>query len=386
MSVFLAGLTWLLTALVLIGAVPLLAATYQYLLVGVHFRRNHYRKCRPMFPRTAILIAAWNEEAVIGTTVDRFMQLEYPPESLRVVIVDDASTDDTPQVLQAKVTQYPGRVYHLRRAKGGEGKAAALNHGLRFILSDGWMEALLIGDADPIYEPAALRTMARHLSDPDVGAVTAYIKEGAMTTNYLTRFIAYEYITGQAATRRSQNVLGTIQCLAGRRATPLPSQHRGARGKDRQRHSGRGHRHHDRDATRRAEGCLRAARHRVGRRAGEHLRAVEAAPALGARERPDNVAVPPDVVSSASRPSAGRRDLWRAVVQPAAPAAVHDRRLGVPALLVLYRCQAGVVHLPSAVAGERDELPVHHHPYPADDPATGKHTWVQGIMFAGQST
>jgi cellulose synthase/poly-beta-1,6-N-acetylglucosamine synthase-like glycosyltransferase len=213
--VFLAVLSWLLVPLVLIGALPMLGAVYEYLLVPLHFLRNHYGRCRPCFPRTAILIAAWNEGAVIGTTVDRLMQLDYPAGALRVVVVDDASTDDTPRVLEAKAAQYAGRVFHLRRARGGEGKAAALNHGLRQILSDDWMEALLIGDADPIFEPSALRMMTRHLADPEVGAVTAYIKEGDSSPNFLVRFIAFEYITGQAAARRSQNVLGAIQCLAG---------------------------------------------------------------------------------------------------------------------------------------------------------------------------
>jgi cellulose synthase/poly-beta-1,6-N-acetylglucosamine synthase-like glycosyltransferase len=210
-----AALTWLLVALVLAGAIPLLTASYEYLLVAMHRLRNHYGKCRPWYPRTAIVIAAWNEGAVIGTTVDRLMGLDYPPEALRVVVVDDASTDDTPDVLQAKMTQYPGRVIHLRRDKGGEGKAAALNHGLAYILGNSWMQALLIGDADPIFEAGALRWMTRHLADPTIGAVTAYIKEGSSPANYLNRFIAYEYVTGQAAARRGQNVLGAIQCLAG---------------------------------------------------------------------------------------------------------------------------------------------------------------------------
>lgn len=206
---------WLLVAIVLAGALPQVGAAYQYLIVAVHFRRNHYPQCRPYFPRTAILIAAWNEGAVIGTTVDRLMALEYPQDALRVVIVDDASTDETPQVLQAKVAQHPGLVVHLRREKGGEGKAAALNHAIGQLLSDDWMEALLIADADPIFEPSALRLMTRHLADPRVGAVTAYIKEGSRPAGYLTRFIGYEYITGQAVARRSQNVLGALQCLAG---------------------------------------------------------------------------------------------------------------------------------------------------------------------------
>jgi cellulose synthase/poly-beta-1,6-N-acetylglucosamine synthase-like glycosyltransferase len=206
---------WVLVILVMVGAVPELAASWQFLLVGGHFFRNHYGNCEPVFPRTAILIPAWNEAAVIGTSIDRLMSLEYPRESLRIYLIDDASTDATPEVAQAKAAEYPGNVFHLRRAKGGEGKAHTLNHGLAVILGDDWVEALLVTDADVIFEPDSLRKMTRHLADPRVGAVTAYIKEGSRPGNYMTRFIGYEYVTAQAAARRAQNVLGAIACLAG---------------------------------------------------------------------------------------------------------------------------------------------------------------------------
>jgi cellulose synthase/poly-beta-1,6-N-acetylglucosamine synthase-like glycosyltransferase len=209
------GGEWILIVVVLAGAVPEVAGAFQFLLAPCHAWRNHYAACEPAFPRTAVLIPAWNEGAVIGVSVDRLMAAEYPPESLRVFVIDDASTDETPQVVKAKETQYPGRVVHLRRDKGGQGKAHTLNHGLAIVLRDDWMEALLITDADVIFEPAALRLMTRHLVDPAVGAVTSYIKEGSRPGNYLTRFIAYEYITAQAAARRGQNVLGAVACLAG---------------------------------------------------------------------------------------------------------------------------------------------------------------------------
>ncbi|HTZ27412.1 MAG TPA: glycosyltransferase [Streptosporangiaceae bacterium] len=215
MADLLLAVKWLLVTLVIIGGVPLLVADYQFLLVAFHFRRLHYAKCRPFFPRTAILIPAWNEHAVIGASIDRLMRLQYPLDRLRIYVVDDASTDATPQVIQAKAAEYPGNVFHLRREKGGEGKAATLNHGLEVILGDDWMQAILIMDADVIYEPDSLRKMSRHLADPRVGSVTAYIKEGSRPGNYMTRFIGYEYITAQAAARRSQDVLGVIACLAG---------------------------------------------------------------------------------------------------------------------------------------------------------------------------
>jgi cellulose synthase/poly-beta-1,6-N-acetylglucosamine synthase-like glycosyltransferase len=209
------GGEWILIAIVLAGALPEVAAAWQFLLASGHFWRNHYGACEPVFPRTVVLIPAWNEGAVIGESIDRLMRAEYPKESLRVIVVDDASTDDTPLVVKAKETQYPGQVMYLRREKGGQGKAHTLNHGLAVALSDAWMESLLITDADVIFEPAALRTLTRHLADPEVGAVTAYIKEGSRPGNYLTRFIGYEYLTAQSAARRGQNVLGAVACLAG---------------------------------------------------------------------------------------------------------------------------------------------------------------------------
>jgi cellulose synthase/poly-beta-1,6-N-acetylglucosamine synthase-like glycosyltransferase len=206
---------WLLIALVIVAALPELAASWQFLLVGAHFARNHYRNCAPVFPRTAILIPAWNEAAVIAPSIDRLMALEYPRDALRIYLVDDASTDQTPDVAQAKAAQYPGNVFHLRRDRGGQGKSHTLNHGLAVILGDDWMQALLITDADVIFTADSLRKMTRHLADLRVGAVTAYIKEGSRPGNYLTRFIGYEYVTAQAASRRGQNVLGAVACLAG---------------------------------------------------------------------------------------------------------------------------------------------------------------------------
>jgi cellulose synthase/poly-beta-1,6-N-acetylglucosamine synthase-like glycosyltransferase len=200
---------------VVAGVVPVAAAAYSFLAIPFHARRNHYAKARPYFPRVAIVVPAWNEGAVIGASIDRLMALEYPRDSLRVYVVDDASTDDTPQVIQSKAAQYPGNVWHLRREKGGEGKAHTLNFGISEVLADDWMQAMLVMDADVIYLPSSLRRMTRHLADPEVGAVSAYIREGSRDKNYLTRFIGVEYILSQPASRRAQNVLGAQACLAG---------------------------------------------------------------------------------------------------------------------------------------------------------------------------
>jgi cellulose synthase/poly-beta-1,6-N-acetylglucosamine synthase-like glycosyltransferase len=214
----LAGHTALLVVLlglVALGAIPILATAYQFLAIPFHSVINHYRKAGPFLPRVAVVVPAWNEGAVIGASIDRLMALEYPLDRLRIYVVDDASTDNTAEVVLKMASTYPGSVFHLRREKGGEGKAHTLNHGIRLVLAEQWMEALLIMDADVIYLPDSLRRMTRHLADPAVGAVTSYIAEGSADKNYLTRFIGMEYVLSQVAARRAQNVLGAIACLAG---------------------------------------------------------------------------------------------------------------------------------------------------------------------------
>jgi len=205
----------LLLALVATGAVPVLAGALSFIVIPFHAFKNHYSKAAPRTPNVAIVVPAWNEGAVIGASIDRLMGLDYPRERLRVFVVDDASTDSTPDVVKAKQLEYPGNVFHLRRDKGGEGKAHTLNHGISVVLEDEWMEALLIMDADVIYQHDSLRRMTRHLADPKVGAVSAYIREGSRDKNYLTRFIGLEYVLSQPAARRAQNVLGAQACLAG---------------------------------------------------------------------------------------------------------------------------------------------------------------------------
>jgi len=201
--------------LALSGLIPVIAAAATFVVIPFHAWINHYKKAAPYLPRVAIVVPAWNEGAVIGASIDRLMKLDYPLEALRIYVVDDASTDDTPDVVRGRAEQYPGNVYLLRREQGGQGKAHTLNHGIERILQDDWMEALLIMDADVIYLPDSLRRMTRHLADPDVGAVSAYIREGSTERNYLTKFVGVEYVLSQPAARRAQNVLGAQACLAG---------------------------------------------------------------------------------------------------------------------------------------------------------------------------
>jgi cellulose synthase/poly-beta-1,6-N-acetylglucosamine synthase-like glycosyltransferase len=203
------------TFLVLVSTVPLITGVLQFALVGTSVFSTHLDRAGQAEPNVSILIPAWNEGAVIAATIDRLMALNYPRERLHVYVVDDASSDQTPHIVIAKSREYPGNVFHLRRVAGGEGKAHTLNFGLDALWRSDWTEAVLIMDADVIYTEDSLSKMARHLADPAIGAVTAYIKEGSASPNYVQRFVTFEYITATGASRRAQNSLGFLACLSG---------------------------------------------------------------------------------------------------------------------------------------------------------------------------
>ncbi len=204
-------------ALVLVFAacIPVLVGLLQYALLPFAWRHAHLDRTSAECPCVAIVIPAWNEAMVLEATIERLTTLEYPTDKLRIYVVDDASTDATPELMKKKMEEYPKRVFHLRREKGGEGKAHTLNYGLSYLWSEDWCEAVLIMDADVIYTKDSLKRMVRHLADPSVGAVTAYIKEGSASPNFVQRYIGFEYITATGASRRAQNVLGFLACLSG---------------------------------------------------------------------------------------------------------------------------------------------------------------------------
>lgn len=116
-------------------------------------------------PKVAIIVPCWNEEKTVHGTIASILALDYPPERLEVIAVDDGSTDTTWQeLLQYK--DHP-RVRIFQKENGG--KHTAINFGIDNTDAD------IIGglDADSFVAPDALKRMIgifqRH---PDTMAVT----------------------------------------------------------------------------------------------------------------------------------------------------------------------------------------------------------------------
>ncbi|HVF79735.1 MAG TPA: glycosyltransferase family 2 protein [Solirubrobacteraceae bacterium] len=146
---------WICVALLLYAQIgyPLLLATL------ARFRRA--RTDAPAVaqqPTVTLIVAAYDEETVIGRKVVNALALDYPRDRLQVVVASDGSSDAT-----APAARRAGADLVLELPRGGKIRAqdAAVT------ASDG--EIVAFSDANSTWEPDALATLVAAFDDPKVG-------------------------------------------------------------------------------------------------------------------------------------------------------------------------------------------------------------------------
>jgi cellulose synthase/poly-beta-1,6-N-acetylglucosamine synthase-like glycosyltransferase len=161
---------WLVPSALYWSSLGLIAYTY----VGYPALINALARLRPRRPRTStieptvtVVLAVHNEQQSIARKLDNLLALDYPEEKLQVVIVSDASTDETDAIVAGYQDRHPRRVVLVRLVEQA-GKAAAINRGM--LRARG--EVVLFCDARQHVDEGALRALVPHFADPQVGAVS----------------------------------------------------------------------------------------------------------------------------------------------------------------------------------------------------------------------
>lgn len=200
---------------VVLSTIPFISGLFQVFSAALFSQNSHLTEVANYTPHLAVLIPAWNEQAVIDRTLANLLAADYPSTSLRLYVIDDGSTDETPIRVMRWRERNPEQVFLIQRENGGQGKAHTLNAGLEHVLTSDWAELLLFMDADVVYPRKTLKKMVRHFSDPEIAAVTGNIQEGSAEPTWVQRYVRAEYIEATALSRRSQSYLGFLACLSG---------------------------------------------------------------------------------------------------------------------------------------------------------------------------
>ncbi|MGD0780820.1 MAG: glycosyltransferase [Dehalococcoidales bacterium] len=155
------------------------------------------------FPSLTILIPAYNEEKVLGRTIETVLEASYPDKE--VIVIDDGSKDQTYRIAM----DYSNRgVKVIHRPNGG--KATALNHGLLFAKG----EIITVVDADSQISKNTLIELVKPFRNPEVAAIAGNIKV-LNRRNILTKCQALEYIASINIYRRALDVFGSVTVVPG---------------------------------------------------------------------------------------------------------------------------------------------------------------------------
>jgi len=119
-------------------------------------------------PGISIIIAAYNEEKVIGKRIENLLELDYPKDSLEIIIASDGSDDTTADI----VRKYEEAGVILLDYQDRRGKVNVLNDAVDAAKN----EIIAFSDANTIFEKDALKKLVRNFGDERVGCVCGLLK------------------------------------------------------------------------------------------------------------------------------------------------------------------------------------------------------------------
>lgn len=175
-----------------------------FLACGLLLDRRPPRRPIEVYPGISIIIAAYNEEASIASTLQSIARQSYPGP-LDVLLVNDGSTDNT--LRESQRVSYPWlRVIDLKR---NGGKSRALNTALALARH----RLTITLDADSLLHRGALTNIVgRLLSDPaHTAAVAGAVLVRNSRLNLVTKIQEWDYFHGIASVKRLQSLYhGTL--------------------------------------------------------------------------------------------------------------------------------------------------------------------------------
>ncbi|OZG29145.1 glycosyl transferase [Williamsia sp. 1138] len=161
----------------------------------------------PAVPTVSFLVAIKDERDVIERCVRSMVESDYP--GLEVIVVDDASTDGTTEILRHLTTELNFTLIELER---NVGKKNALVRGAEVATG----EVIAFTDSDCVLAPDALRRcVAALVSEADLGAVSGHARALNADSTLLTKIQDTWYEGSFRVVKAAEASLGSVTCVSG---------------------------------------------------------------------------------------------------------------------------------------------------------------------------
>lgn len=208
-----------LTLAVALGVAAYPYVGYPALLKLLSVARRARRQGRPAgpvrweWPSVTITIPVYNESAVIAETLEHILALDYPADRRQILVVSDASTDSTDEIVQ----RYAARGVELLRLARRAGKSAAENAARAVLRGD----VVVNTDASVRIHPQAIKALVTALADPSVGLASGRDVSVARVDTAANRgegaYVGYEMWVRDLETQLA-GIVGASGCLYAIRA------------------------------------------------------------------------------------------------------------------------------------------------------------------------
>jgi N-acetylglucosaminyltransferase len=161
-------------------------------------------------PTVTAVIPMFNEGAAIKETLKSLLDATYPHDKLKILCVDDCSTDDSYEHAREVAKKSGGRLKILRNRQN-LGKRRSIIRATREADS----EIIVSVDSDVVVDPGAIGQLVRRFTEDRIAAVGGWVDVRNKQDNWLTRMQVVKYWYSYFFMKNLEWGFRRVMCLSG---------------------------------------------------------------------------------------------------------------------------------------------------------------------------